>query len=104
MAPKKLAYAEEARKSLRIVIDILADSVKVTLGPKGRNVVLAKSFGPPQVCSDGVTITKEIALPDAFENMGARLLKEAATTTNAPAAHGLIKYAELPASPSGCIP
>ena len=56
MPAKKLAYAEEARKSLRVGIDILADSVKVTLGPKGRNVVLDKSFGPPQVCSDGVTI------------------------------------------------
>ena len=82
MPAKKLAYAEEARKSLRIGIDILADSVKVTLGPKGRNVVLDKSFGPPQVCSDGVTIAKEIELPDAFENMGAQLLKEAATKTN----------------------
>ena len=88
MAAKKLAYAEEARKSLRIGIDILADSVKVTLGPKGRNVVLDKSFGPPQVCSDGVTIAKEIELPDAFENMGAQLLKEAATKTNDAAGDG----------------
>jgi len=88
MPPKKLAYAEDARKSLRIGIDILADSVKVTLGPKGRNVVLDKSFGPPQVCSDGVTIAKEIELPDAFENMGAQLLKEAATKTNDAAGDG----------------
>ena len=88
MPAKKLAYAEEARKSLRIGIDILADSVKVTLGPKGRNVVLDKSFGPPQVCSDGVTIAKEIELPDAFENMGAQLLKEAATKTNDAAGDG----------------
>ena len=88
MPAKKLAYAEEARKSLRVGIDILADSVKVTLGPKGRNVVLAKSFGPPQVCSDGVTIAKEIELPDAFENMGAQLLKEAATKTNDAAGDG----------------
>ena len=88
MPAKKLAYAEEARPSLRSGIDILADSVKVTLGPKGRNVVLDKSFGPPQVCSDGVTIAKEIELPDAFENMGAQLLKEAATKTNDAAGDG----------------
>ena len=88
MPAKKLAYAEDARKSLRIGIDILADAVKVTLGPKGRNVVLDKSFGPPQVCSDGVTIAKEIELPDAFENMGAQLLKEAATKTNDAAGDG----------------
>ena len=88
MPAKKLAYAEEARKALRGGIDILADSVKVTLGPKGRNVVLDKSFGPPQVCSDGVTIAKEIELPDQFENMGAQLLKEAATKTNDAAGDG----------------
>ena len=88
MPAKKLAYSDEARKALRIGIDILADAVKVTLGPKGRNVVLDKSFGPPQVCSDGVTIAKEIELPDAFENMGAQLLKEAATKTNDAAGDG----------------
>ena len=88
MPAKKLTYSEEARKSLRTGIDILADSVKITLGPKGRNVVLDKSFGPPQVCSDGVTIAKEIELPDAFENMGAQLLKEAATKTNDAAGDG----------------
>ena len=88
MPAKKLAYAEEARKALRVGIDILADSVKVTLGPKGRNVVLDKSFGPPQVCSDGVTIAKEIELPDQFENMGAQLLKEAATKPNDAAGAG----------------
>ena len=88
MPAKKLTYSEEARKSLRTGIDILASSVKVTLGPKGRNVVLDKSFGPPQVCSDGVTIAKEIELPDSFENMGAQLLKEAATKTNDAAGDG----------------
>ena len=88
MPAKQLAYAEEARKSLRAGIDTLAQSVKVTLGPKGRNVVLDKSFGPPQVCSDGVTIAKEIELPDKFENMGAQLLKEAATKTNDAAGDG----------------
>jgi len=88
MPPKKMAYSEEARKSLRAGIDTLAQSVKITLGPKGRNVVLDKSFGPPQVCSDGVTIAKEIELPDNFENMGAQLLKEAATKTNDAAGDG----------------
>jgi chaperonin GroEL len=88
MPPKKLAYSDEARKSLRVGIETLADAVKVTLGPKGRNVVLDKKFGPPQVCSDGVTIAKEIELPDAFENMGAQLLKEAATKTNNAAGDG----------------
>ena len=88
MPAKKLAYSEEARKSLRTGIDILADSVKITLGPRGRNVVLDKKFGPPQVCSDGVTIAKEIELPDAFENIGAQLLKEAATKTNDAAGDG----------------
>ena len=88
MPAKKMAYSEEARKSLRSGIDTLADSVKITLGPRGRNVVLDKKFGPPQVCSDGVTIAKEIELPDAFENMGAQLLKEAATKTNDAAGDG----------------
>jgi chaperonin GroEL len=88
MPAKKLAYSDEARKTLKIGIDILADAVKVTLGPKGRNVVLDKKFGPPLVCSDGVTIAKEIELPDAFENMGAQLIKEAATKTNDAAGDG----------------
>ena len=88
MPAKKLVYAEDARKSLRTGIDILADSVKITLGPRGRNVVLDKKFGPPLICSDGVTIAKEIELPDAFENMGAQLLKEAATKTNDAAGDG----------------
>jgi chaperonin GroEL len=88
MPAKKLAYSEEARKALRSGIDTLADAVKVTLGPKGRNVVLDKKFGPPLVCSDGVTIAKEIELPDAFENMGAQLIKEAATKTNDAAGDG----------------
>jgi len=88
MPAKKISYSDEARKSLRTGIDSLAAAVKVTLGPKGRNVVLDKSFGPPQVCSDGVTIAKEIELPDSFENMGAQLLKEAATKTNDAAGDG----------------
>ena len=88
MPAKKMVYSEEARKTLRAGIDTLAESVKVTLGPRGRNVVLDKKFGPPLVCSDGVTIAKEIELPDAFENMGAQLLKEAATKTNDAAGDG----------------
>ena len=88
MPAKKLTYSEDARKSLRAGVDTLAEAVKVTLGPKGRNVILDKKFGPPQVCSDGVTIAKEIELPDAFENMGAQLLKEAASKTNDAAGDG----------------
>ena len=88
MSAKQIAYSEEARKLLRAGIDTLADCVKITLGPKGRNVVLDKSFGPPQVCSDGVTIAKEIELPQKFENMGAQLIKEAATKTNDAAGDG----------------
>jgi len=88
MPAKQIAYAEEARKSLIRGVDAVADTVKVTLGPKGRNVVLDKKFGPPQVCSDGVTIAKEIELEDPLENMGAQLLKEAATKTNDAAGDG----------------
>ena len=88
MPGKQLTYSEDARKSLRAGIDTLADAVKITLGPRGRNVILDKKFGPPQVCSDGVTIAKEIELPDPFENMGAQLLKEAASKTNDTAGDG----------------
>ena len=88
MAGKQLTYSEDARKSLKMGIDTLADAVRITLGPKGRNVILDKKFGPPQVCSDGVTIAKEIELPDAFENMGAQLIKEAASKTNDAAGDG----------------
>jgi chaperonin GroEL len=88
MAGKQLAYSEDARKAIKGGVDILADAVKITLGPKGRNVILDKKFGPPQVCSDGVTIAKEIELPDPFQNMGAQLLKEAASKTNDTAGDG----------------
>ena len=88
MPGKQLTYSEDARKSLKTGIDILADTVKITLGPKGRNVILDKKFGPPQVCSDGVTIAKEIELPEPFENIGAQLLKEAASKTNDAAGDG----------------
>ena len=85
---KQLTFSEEARAAMKRGIDTMADTVGVTLGPRGRNVVLDKKFGPPQVCSDGVTIAKEIELEDAFENMGAQLLKEAASKTNDVAGDG----------------
>ncbi|CDA79252.1 MAG: chaperonin GroEL [Negativibacillus massiliensis] len=85
---KVIAYGEEARKSLQRGIDQLADTVKITLGPKGRNVVLDKKFGAPLITNDGVTIAKEIELSDPFENMGAQLVKEVATKTNDAAGDG----------------
>ena len=85
---KQIVYGEEARKSLQTGIDKLADTVKITLGPKGRNVVLDKKFGAPLITNDGVTIAKEIELEDAFENMGAQLVKEVATKTNDAAGDG----------------
>ncbi len=88
MTAKLIESKEEARAALKRGIDTMADTVGVTLGPKGRNVVLDKKFGAPQVCSDGVTIAKEIELEDAFENMGAQLLKEAASKTNDVAGDG----------------
>jgi len=80
--PKQLAFDIEARRKLKIGVDVLAEAVKTTLGPKGRNVALDKKYGAPTVSHDGVTVAKEIELPDPFENMGAQLLKEAATKTN----------------------
>ena len=85
---KDLRYGEEARKSLLAGIDKLADTVKITLGPKGRNVVLDKKYGAPLITNDGVTIAKEIELEDRFENMGAQLIKEASTKTNDAAGDG----------------
>ena len=85
---KDIIYGEEARKSLLAGIDKLADTVKITLGPKGRNVVLDKKYGAPLITNDGVTIAKEIELEDAFENMGAQLVKEVATKTNDAAGDG----------------
>ena len=85
---KDLKYGEDARKSLQIGIDKLADTVKITLGPKGRNVVLDKKYGAPLITNDGVTIAKEIELEDKFENMGAQLIKEASTKTNDAAGDG----------------
>ncbi len=79
---KEIKYGVEARKALEAGVNKLADTVRVTIGPKGRNVVLDKSFGAPLITNDGVTIAKEIELEDPFENMGAQLLKEVATKTN----------------------
>src|SRR6202166_4023428 len=79
---KQLIFSEEARRSLKRGVDKLADAVSTTLGPKGRNVALDKKFGAPTVTHDGVTVAKEIELQDPYENMGAQLLKEAATKTN----------------------
>ena len=85
---KQILHGEEARKALSAGIDTLADTVKITLGPKGRNVVLGKKFGAPVITNDGVTIAKEIELKDAFENMGAQLVREVATKTNDAAGDG----------------
>ena len=85
---KEIIYGEEARKALQAGIDKLADTVKITLGPKGRNVVLDRTFGLPLITNDGVTIAKEIELEDTFENMGAQLIREVATKTNDAAGDG----------------
>ncbi len=82
MAGKKILFNEDARKAMERGVNKLADTVKITLGPKGRNVVLDKSYGAPQIVNDGVTIAKEIELEDPYENMGAQLVKEVASKTN----------------------
>ena len=88
MASKQLKFGDDARARLKAGIDVLADTLKSTLGPRGRNVIVDKKFGPPQVNSDGVTIAKEIDLEDPFENMGAQLLKEVSKKTNDDAGDG----------------
>ncbi len=88
MPAKQLVFDEKARHSLKKGVDILAEAVKTTLGPKGRNVAIGKKWGSPTVSHDGVTVAKEVELPDPFENMGAQLLKEAATKTNDVAGDG----------------
>jgi chaperonin GroEL len=85
---KQLRFNEDARRSLKRGIDVLAEAVKTTLGPKGRNVALDRKFGAPTITHDGVTVAKDIELEDPFENMGAQLLKEAATKTNDVAGDG----------------
>ena len=85
---KQLKYGEEARRALEAGMNALADTVKITLGPKGRNVVLDKKYGAPLITNDGVTIAKEIELEDPFENMGAQLVKEVSIKTNDVAGDG----------------
>ena len=85
---KEIKFGAEARAALENGVNQLADTVRVTLGPKGRNVVLDKSFGAPLITNDGVTIAKEIELKDPFENMGAQLIKEVASKTNDVAGDG----------------
>src|ERR1700679_1517985 len=86
--PKVIRFDDNARRGLEAGVNKLADAVKETLGPRGRNVVLAKSFGPPTITNDGVTIAREIELDDPFENMGAQLVREVATKTNDVAGDG----------------
>ena len=88
MAAKQIAFDQEARDAMRRGIGKLAKAVKVTLGPKGRNVILQKSFGSPTVTKDGVTVAKEIDLPDHYENMGARMVREVASKTSSVAGDG----------------
>ncbi|MCK5333934.1 MAG: chaperonin GroEL, partial [Candidatus Aenigmarchaeota archaeon] len=85
---KEIIFDEAARSALMRGVNKLADTVRITLGPKGRNVVLAKSYGSPVITNDGVTIAKEIELSDAYENMGAKLVKEVATKTQDVAGDG----------------
>lgn len=85
---KQILFNEEARRSLERGVNALADAVKVTLGPKGRNVVLEKKFGAPTITNDGVTIARDIELEDPFENMGAQLVKEVSIKTNDVAGDG----------------
>src|SRR5947207_759015 len=88
MPAKDLIFQESARRQLKQGIDALAQAVRVTLGPRGRNVAIDKKWGPPTVTHDGVTVAKEIELPEHFQNMGAQLLKQAATKTNDVAGDG----------------
>src|SRR5579864_8874914 len=88
MAAKILLFDEEARRALERGVNTLADAVKVTLGPRGRNVVLEKKFGSPSIINDGVTIAKEIEVENPFENMGAQLVREVASKTNDVAGDG----------------
>src|SRR5215210_4451851 len=88
MAAKEIKFSGNAREKMLRGVEILAGAVKVTLGPKGRNVVLEKSFGAPRVTKDGVTVAKEIELHDKFENMGAQMVREVATKTSTVAGDG----------------
>ena len=97
MSAKDVKFGDDARAKILSGVNILADAVKVTLGPKGRNVVLDKAFGAPTVTKDGVSVAKEIELEDKFENMGAQLVKEVASKTNDVAGDGTttVSYTHL---------
>src|SRR5574341_1111901 len=88
MAAKELRFQEEARRGLERGVNTVADAVRITLGPKGRNVVLEKKYGSPTITKDGVTVAKEVELEDKFENMGAQLVKEVASKTSDVAGDG----------------
>src|SRR5512142_318413 len=88
MAAKEVKFSSDAREKMLRGVDVLANAVKVTLGPKGRNVVIDKSFGAPRITKDGVTVAKEIELEDKFENMGAQMVREVASKTNDAAGDG----------------
>src|SRR5262245_47033090 len=98
MAAKEVRFSVEARDKRLLGVDILNNAVKVTLGPKGRNVVLDKSFGAPRVTKDGVTVAKEIELEDKFENMGAQMVREVASKTSDVAGDGTTTATVLAAS------
>src|ERR687892_2292327 len=98
MAAKDVKFASDARERMLRGVEILADAVKVTLGPKGRNVVIDKSFGAPRITKDGVTVAKEIELKDKFENMGAQMVREVASKTNDIAGDGTTTATVLAAS------
>src|SRR4051795_11541137 len=98
MAAKDVKFSRDARERILRGVDILADAVKVTLGPKGRNVVIDKSYGAPRVTKDGVTVAKEIELKDKFENMGAQMLREVASKPNDLAGDGTTTAPGLPQS------
>src|SRR3712207_1632685 len=98
MAAKDVRFSTDARDKMLRGVEVLADAVKVTLGPKGRNVVIEKSFGAPRITKDGVTVAKEIELADKFENMGAQMVREVASKTNDLAGDGTTTATVLAAS------
>jgi len=101
MSPKEVKFAVEARNKMLQGIDTLAEAVRVTLGPKGRNVVLDKSFGAPRITKDGVTVAKEIELADKFENMGAQMVREVASKTSDQAGDGTTTVSLITVSEGG---
>ena len=95
MAAKEVKFGRTAREKMLRGVDVLADAVKVTLGPKGRNVVIDKSFGAPRITKDGVSVAKEIELEDKFENMGAQMVREVASKSADAAGDGTCPYRKL---------